>query len=82
MRFWGRIRKEDKIAKDITVTAADFISAVAAICDGFDLSKPLILKKHDSEIRNFNRTVFYPDDFIEHVSFDFLEIEKIVIKKK
>jgi hypothetical protein len=41
-----------------------------------------MLKKHYAEIKNFRRTVFYPDDFIEPVSFDTLELEIIVKKKK
>jgi hypothetical protein len=82
MRFWGKLKIEDKIIKDITVKGEDFKGAISVICGEFDLSKPLMLEKHLSEIRQFNRTVFYADDFIESVSFDSLEIEKIVTKKK
>ncbi len=82
MRFWGKLKIEDKIIKDITAQGGDFESAVSSICGCLDLSKPLILEKHANEIRQFNRTVFYADDFVENVSFDTFEIEKIVMKKK
>lgn len=82
MKFWGKLKSEDKIIKDLTSEAASFSDALADICRDLDLSKPLILEKHVGEMRQFNRTVFYPDDFIESVSFDSFEIEKIVTKKK
>lgn len=82
MRFWGKLKIEDRIIKDITAESDDFKTAVSSVCAGFDLSKPLILEKHLSEMRQFNRTVFHADDFVESVPFDTFEIEKIVIKKK
>lgn len=82
MKFWGKLKTEDRILKDIIVNSDDFKSAVANICNEFDLSKPIILEKHFSETASFNRTVFYPDDFVESVSFDSFEVEKIVTRKK
>lgn len=82
MRYWGKIKIEDIICKDITINSHDFKSAVSGICYKFDLSKPVILNKHINEMALFNRTVFSPDDFIESVSFDSFEIEKIVNRKK
>jgi hypothetical protein len=82
MKFWGKLKTEDRILKDIIVNSDGLKSAVADICNEFDLSKPMILEKHVSETASFNRTVFYPDDFVESVSFDSFEIEKIVTRKK
>lgn len=82
MKFWGKLKIEDKIVKDATAHGEDIQSAVAQICQSFDLSKPLMLEKHLGEMRLFGRTVFYPDDFIESVPFDAFEVEKIVMKKK
>lgn len=82
MKFWAKIKTEDRILKDTVVNGEDLKSAVAAVCDEFDLAKPVLLEKHINETSQFNRTVFYPDDFIESVCFDALEIEKIVTKKK
>lgn len=82
MKYWAKLKTEDRILRDTIVAGDDLKSAVAAVCDVFDLSKPIILEKHLNETEAFNRTVFYPDDFIESVSFDTLEVEKIVSKKK
>jgi hypothetical protein len=82
MKFWGKLKTEDRIIKDIIVNSDDFKDALSAICDEFDLSKPIVLEKHINETAFFNRTVFYPDDFIESVYFDSFEIEKIAAKKK
>lgn len=82
MRVWGKIKKEDRIKEDVTITAEDFEASLLCICEHFDLTKPILVKKHFNEIRNFNRTIFYPDDFIESVSFDTFELEIIDLKKK
>jgi hypothetical protein len=82
MKYWAKIKIEDRMLKDVIVEGEELRSAVAAVCDAFDLSKPIMLDKHLNETRDFNRTVFYPDDFIDSVSFDSLEIEKISTKKK
>lgn len=82
MKFWGKLKKEDRIIRDIIVTSGDLKTAIAAICNEFDLSKPIILDKHLNETASFNRTVFYPDDFVESVTFDSLDIEIIASKKK
>lgn len=82
MKFWGKLKTEDRILKDIIVNGDDLKTAVAAICNEFDLSKPIILDKHLNETASFNRTVFYPDDFVDSVFFDSFEIEKIATKKK
>ena len=82
MRYWGKLKIEDRTLRDITIAAEDFKEAINAVCSSFDLSKPVMLDKHKNEIKSFNRTVFYPDDFIESVNFDSFEIEKIVTRKK
>ena len=82
MRVWGMIKVEDRIQSDVTVSADDFMSSLMKVCEHFDLTKPIMLQKHLSEVERFSRTVFYPDDFIEGVPFDTLEVEIIEIKKK
>ena len=82
MKVWGKLKSEDRIITDVTLTKDDFTTALMAVCDYFDLTKPIVCAKHMGEIKNFNRTVFFPDDFVEPVSFDTLEIEIIDIKKK
>lgn len=82
MRVWGKLKIEDRIVQDVTMNADDFTDALTSVCDHFDLTKPIVTGKHEAEIRNFYRTIFYPDDFIESVDFDTFEIEIIVNKKQ
>lgn len=82
MRVWGKLKTEDRIICDVTLTQDDFMAALTAVCDHFDLTKPIVCAKHLGEITNFNRTIFYADDFVEPVDFDTFEIEIINIKKK
>lgn len=77
MRVWGKIKKEDIILCDTTLEAISFEAAVDCVCSFFDLSKPIICAKHFYEIEAFSRTVFFPDDFVDKVTFDALEIEII-----
>lgn len=82
MRVWGKIKVEDRIQDDVTLECGDFESGLLKVCEHFDLTKPIIVGKHQNEINRFFRTIFYPDDFIESVNFDTLEIEILVEKKK
>lgn len=82
MRVWGKIKVEDSIKNDVTVEGSDIESCILDICEHFDLTKPILVGKHRSEIEHFFRTIFYPDDFIEHVDFDTLEVEILIEKKK
>jgi len=82
VRYWGKIKTEDRIIRDVTLNESDFVHAVAAVCDSLDLSKPIICAKHHAEMKSFSRTVFYPDDFVESVQFDTLEIEAIGRNKR
>ena len=47
------------------------------ICRKFDISVPVWLKKHDLEFSQFKYVTFYPQDFIDEVDFDKLEVELI-----
>jgi len=82
MRWWAKIKIEDRICSDVTLSADSFEEALFASCEHFDLAKPIVTGKHEAEIRNFFRTVFYPDDFVEECTFDTFEIEKINVKKR
>ena len=81
-RWWGKLKIEDRIQQDCTILAVGFPGALAAVCKHFDLTRPIVTRKHENEMDQFGRTVFYPDDFIESVPFDTMEIEIIRSKKK
>ncbi len=82
MKFWIKLKKEDVIIQHITVDAADFPAALVSACNALDLSKPMVYEKHKNEMERFYRTVFYPDDFVDSVHFDTMEIEIITKRKK
>ena len=82
MKYWVKLKTEDIIRQHITVEANDLNAALVAALGALDLSKPVVCEKHHAEIGRFSRTVFYPDDFVDSVSFDTLEIEIITKRKK
>ena len=49
--------------------------ALENACYQFDLEKPIWLDKNISEFRRHGRTRFTQDSFIEHIDFDYLEIQ-------
>jgi hypothetical protein len=81
MRYWGKLKTEDRIIRDLVHEDSDFTAALVALCGGFDISRPIVCEKHIKELRMFRRTIFYPDDFVEGVGFDTLEIEIFDNKK-
>ena len=76
-RLWARIIRKHRIARQATAECAweDAGSALTEMCREFDIPSPLWLDKHDREFREFRRTHFLPEHFMEEVSFDRLEIE-------
>ena len=52
-------------------------SAITEICLHFDLSEPIWLNTNITEFKRRSRTRFTQDNFIEAVSFDFMEIQVI-----
>ena len=47
------------------------------ICYEFDLGKPIWLDATIHEFKVHDKARFYQDNFIEHIDFDFLEIQVI-----
>ena len=81
MRFWGKLKIEDRIIRDLVQEEKELSGALESLCNRFDIGKPIVCDKHAYELSEFRRTVFYPDDFIEAVDFDTFEIE-IIDKQK
>jgi len=82
MKYWVKLKTEDIIRQHITVEALDLNAALVTALGTLDLSKPIVCEKHFAELERFSRTVFYPDDFVDAVDFDTLEIEIITRRKK
>ena len=90
MKIWAKVLTDHKIMNE---TVREFSSArpsdmegwsvlLHELCQDLDLCRPVILKKHVNDLKQFSRVVFKPADFIESVDFDEFEIEVIPEKKK
>lgn len=83
-RLWGKLYKNNKMLADFTVEDPSedtrthkVFSAITEICLHFDLSEPIWLNTNITEFKRRSRTRFTQDNFIEAVSFDFMEIQVI-----
>ncbi len=81
MKFWVRIYKDNKLMCDAVCDTDIALSPAKMLEDGLkkccyelDLSNPIIMKKHITDIRMYSLTRFLPDDFPESVDFDKMEI--------
>ena len=90
MKVWAKVLTDHRIMNE---TVREFSSArpsdmegwsvlLHELCQDLDLCRPVILKKHVNDLKQFSRVVFKPADFIESVDFDEFEIEVIPEKKK
>lgn len=84
-RLWGKIFKSNRMLMDTVICIDDdsttrtrkIFSALDDICKEFDLSKPIWLDANINEFKRISKTRFTADSFIEHIDFDFLEIQII-----
>ena len=90
MLIWAKVLQDHKIMRE---TVREFSSArpsdtegwsplLHELCQDLDLCRPVILRKHVNDLKQFSRVVFKPADFIEPVDFDEFEIEVLSEKKK
>ena len=81
MKLWATLHNDKRItascrAESSEQNTADAIAeCLGAVCREFDISEPVLLKKHARELVAYRRTRFFPDDFIDPVSFSKMEIE-------
>ena len=83
-RMWGKIWKDNKMIKDVTISDASedtrthkVLHALEKICYEFDLEQPIWLDSCIREFKRHSRACFRQDSFIETIDFDFLEIQVI-----
>lgn len=83
-KLWAKKISANRITNSIIVKNKEEIDLNAKrdkvfkeICSKLDISVPLWLKKHDLEFSQFKYVTFYPQDFMDEVDFDKLEIELI-----
>lgn len=84
-RLWGKLVKDNRVLRDTVIENSDYsmsrtsmiFQALDEICHQFDLEKPIWLDAGVNEFKRHNRTRFNQDSFIEHIEFDYLEIQVI-----
>jgi len=84
-RVWGKIFKNNRLIKDITVEnpsltmsrTAKVYQALDEMCYAFDLQVPIWLDSNKQEFIRHDKTRFYQDSFIESIDFDYLEFHVI-----
>jgi hypothetical protein len=83
--MWAKLMKNTRIIKDTVICISDYslsrttmvFQALDDICLQFDLGKPMWLDATVHEFQRYSKVRFAQDNFIEHIDFDFLEIQVI-----
>ena len=84
MKVWASIHKNNRIIlrasaeSQLSDTADALLEALEIIYKELDIAEPVWVSKHARELSKYQHTKFKPEDFLEPVSFDFLEIEFVV----
>ncbi|NCB93210.1 MAG: hypothetical protein EOM40_11745 [Clostridia bacterium] len=80
-RLWGKIWTDNHLIKDTVICdetddtrTHKIFNSLEEICYLWDLSKPIWLEHNIKDFKKHNQTRFYPDNFIDSVNFDYLEI--------
>lgn len=83
-RMWGKIWKDNHMLRDTVICDASdktrtqkVFAAIDEIIYQFDLGKPIWLDKTVREFQQHSRARFDQDNFVEEISFDYLEIQMI-----
>lgn len=83
-RLWAKIIKDNHLLQDTVICndTADtrthkIFQAIEEICYEFDLGKPIWLDSTIQEFQLHSKCRFHADNFIETISFDYLEIQVI-----
>ena len=83
-RLWGKMWESNHLIKDIVIDddsedtrTHKIFRALQEICYEFDMVNPICLDINFADFKRHSRTRFNQDSFIEHISFDYLEIQVI-----
>lgn len=77
-KMWAKIMKENRIKKDCVIEVdknTTLYDNLKEVCYILNLETPIILKKHNFEIIDYNITRFRKSDFVDSIDFDYLQIE-------
>lgn len=84
MRVWASLHKDNKIIarasgeSDHPDVSQALLDALEPVYKELDVAEPVWVGKHARELSRYRRTRFFPEDFVEPVSFDYMEIEFVV----
>ena len=83
-QLWVRVIKHNKIVDSKTAPCSyeTWKEALDEICQQMDMSRPVIMARHERDWDNFGLTQFLPEHFMEGVSFDRMELQYIDPDKK
>lgn len=83
-RIWAKIFKENHLLRDAVICddtddtrTHKVFHAIDAICNEFDLSRPIWLDPNIREFQRHSKVRFSQDSFIDPVDFDYLEVQVI-----
>lgn len=83
-RLWAKVFQDNHLLSDTVICDESndtrthkIFHALDEVCYQFDLGKPIWLESTIQEFKRHSKTRFYQDNFIEHIEFDYLEIQVI-----
>lgn len=83
-RMWCKIFSENHMIKDLVIEdnsdlnrTKKVLEGLTSCCYQFDLSVPVWLEANIKDFKRHDKTRFTQDSFIEHINFDYLEIQVI-----
>ena len=83
-RLWAKAFQDNHLLRDTVICDESndtrthkIFHALDEVCYQFDLGKPIWLESTIQEFKRHSKTRFYQDNFIEHIEFDYLEIQVI-----
>lgn len=84
MRIWFKMMRENRLVRDRMVVDESgetrthkVFAALEEVCYAFDLEKPIWLEANINEFKRHAKTRFAQDNFIEQLSFDYLEMQVV-----
>ncbi|MBR6525958.1 MAG: hypothetical protein IKT57_08290 [Clostridia bacterium] len=77
--IWVRLMKRTRIDRDFTVPCSheEWQDALDAACHKLDVTRPMVLSRHERDWEEFSQTRFLKEHFLEDVPFDRMEVEYI-----
>ncbi len=83
-RLWAKEFKDNRMLMDTVIEDSSddtrthkIFNALEEVCLQFDLGKPIWLDSTVSDFKRHSKTRFSQDNFIEEITFEYLEIQVI-----